>query len=84
MSPQSTTSTRTALVVWRESRPLALELLHVLKEHCTCHLLEAGRGHCGAHDLLFDQRSVDGLLFGRWLAVRLMREEFHLDASQAA
>jgi hypothetical protein len=63
------------LVAWHGSQRLAHELRHVLRQHCTCELDEAGTG-CAAHGLLFNQRAIDGLLFGRWLAARLRREEF--------
>jgi hypothetical protein len=66
------------LVAWHGSKRLALELRHVLRQHCTCDLDESGTG-CASHGLLFNQRAVDGLLFGRWLAVRLLREEFQIE-----
>lgn len=66
--------------IWHGTRGLAFELRHVVRQHCTCDQQDATAA-CASHDLLFDQRAVDGLLFGRWIAVRLMREEFTLEPS---
>jgi hypothetical protein len=72
------------LAVWHGTRGLALELRHVVRQHCTCATEPPPAAACASHDLLFDQRAIDGLLFGRWIAVRLMREEFSLHGSRAA
>jgi len=46
-----------------------------LKRHCTCQVGVEERG-CPSHELLADQRAVDGLLFARTIAERLIAEEF--------
>jgi hypothetical protein len=57
-----------------------------VRQHCTCELDE-GRTVtiCAAHVMLaHNQRAVDGLLFMRRLAERLLAEEFDLAAQVRA
>ena len=65
---------------WNGTTDEALALLHALKAHCECRV-EQGKvvASCGPHSMLaHDQRAVDGLLFMRRMAVRLLAEEFEL------
>jgi hypothetical protein len=73
-------------IIWNGTTDEALALLHALKAHCECHV-EAGRTvlPCASHLMLArDQRAVDGLLFMRRMAVRLLAEEFDLAARPTA
>ena len=63
---------------WNGTNDEALALLHALNAHCECRV-ETGRtvAPCAAHSMLArDQRAVDGLLFMRRMAARLLAEEF--------
>jgi hypothetical protein len=67
-------------IVWHGTRQESLELLHAIRQHCTCEF-EDGRmvTTCAPHAMLaHDQRAVDGLLFMRHMAERLLAEEFDL------
>ena len=71
-------------VVWHGTRQESLELLHAVRLHCAC---ETGDGRmltiCSAHAMLArDQRAVDGLLFMRRMAERLLAEEFDMSQLQ--
>lgn len=73
-------------IVWHGTREESLELLHAVRQHCTCQV-EAGRmaTTCAAHVMLArNQRAVDGLLFMRRMAERLLTEEFCLAEAQVA
>jgi hypothetical protein len=66
--------------VWHGTRQESLELLHAVRQHCSC---ETERGlmleTCAAHRMLArDQRALNGLLFMRRMAERLLAEEFEL------
>ena len=66
-------------IIWRGDRQQALDLLGAVAQHCTCAVDARGLRYssCPSHRMLVeDQRALDGLLFGRWLADRLRREEF--------
>jgi hypothetical protein len=70
-------------ITWNGTPDEAIALLHALREHCACRV-EAGRTvtSCTAHSMLVqDQRAIDGLLFMRRMAARLLAEEF--DVRQA-
>ena len=72
-------------ILWHGTRQESLELLHAVRQHCTCEV-ENGRmvTTCAAHAMLArDQRAVDGLLFVRHMAERLLAEEFGLTDPQA-
>jgi hypothetical protein len=69
---------------WNGTTDEALALLQALAAHCTCQM-RAGRtiASCPGHLMLtHDQRAIDGLVFMRRMAARLLTEEFH--ASPAA
>jgi hypothetical protein len=76
--------TRMRRIEWHGTRQESLELLHAVRLHCTCEI-EQGRMlvTCAAHTMLArDQRAVDGLLFMRRMAERLLAEEFELNPSE--
>ncbi|HLZ29835.1 MAG TPA: hypothetical protein VKV73_21155 [Chloroflexota bacterium] len=67
-------------ITWNGTTDEALALLHALRAHCECRV-ESGRtlSPCASHSMLArDQRAVDGLLFMRRMAARLLAEEFQL------
>ena len=70
----------TRRITWNGTTDEALVLLHALREHCECSV-DNGRtvAICASHAMLVrDQRAVDGLLFMRRMAARLLAEEFDL------
>jgi len=67
-------------ITWNGTTDEALALLHALRTHCECRV-KSGRtlAPCASHSMLArDQRAVDGLLFMRRMAARLLAEEFEL------
>ena len=62
-----------ALVVFHGSVQEAIELAQAVSHNCDC---QATGRRCSAHTALLDQRVVDHLLFARYLAERMKREEF--------
>jgi hypothetical protein len=73
-------------ITWNGTTDEALALLHALREHCECRVDE-GRfvAPCASHAMLArDQRAIDGLLFMRRMATRLLAEEFEVAAQPAA
>jgi hypothetical protein len=67
-------------ISWNGTTDEALVLLHALRQHGDCRV-EHGRtvAPCAGHAMLArDQRAVDGLLFMRRMAARLLAEEFAL------
>jgi hypothetical protein len=69
-------------ITWNGTTDEALALLHALRAHCECRV-DSGRilAPCASHSMLVrDQRAVDGLLFMRRMAARLLAEEFQLAA----
>jgi hypothetical protein len=68
-------------ITWNGTTDEALALLHALRTHCECRVDADGRmvSSCASHAMLSrDQRAVDGLLFMRRMAARLLAEEFDL------
>jgi hypothetical protein len=64
-------------IIWNGTTDEALGLLQALRAHCSC-TLESGRmiTPCTGHVMLAcDQRALDGLLFMRRKAARLLAEE---------
>lgn len=52
-------------------------LLAAVDRNCTCTATpEIVSGHCPAHQALLDQRFLNGALFARFMAARLLAEEF--------
>jgi hypothetical protein len=67
-------------ITWKGNTEETLALLHALRQHCDCRV-EQGRtvASCAGHTMLArDQRAVDGLLFMRRMAARLITEEFNV------
>jgi hypothetical protein len=64
--------------VWHGSAAESFELTRILSMRCTCGLPESQARRCSGHDMLFDQRIVDGLLFARRIVEQLVKEEFTL------
>ena len=75
---------------WNGSEAELLVLIDILSRNCTCQNRPAeragqpGGAWCGAHSMLFDQRAVDGLLFGRRTVERLLVKEFAIDVPATA
>jgi hypothetical protein len=68
--------------IWNGTTDEALALLHALRAHCECRVND-GRivAACAGHEMVaHDQRAMDGLLFMRRLAPRLLTEEFNVAA----
>jgi hypothetical protein len=68
----------TQQIKWNGTTSEALALLQALRAYCQCRV---ERGHtltpCESHRMIaHDQRAVDGLLFMRRMAARLLVEEF--------
>ena len=69
-------------ICWNGTTDEALALLQALRENCACRV-DQGRtvASCAGHEMLaHDQRAVDGLLFMRRMAARLLAEEFDVQA----
>jgi hypothetical protein len=67
-------------ITWNGSSDEAVALLHALAAHCDCRH-QSGKvvRPCAPHLMLtYDQRAVDGLVFVRRIAGRLISEEFEL------
>lgn len=74
----------TRRITWNGTTEEALALLRALRAHCECRI-DAGRtvAPCAVHTMLtHDQRAIDGLLFMRHMAARLVTEEFNLVEQQ--
>jgi len=70
-----------SVVVWHGNKVQQSALLQAIQRNCTCPTDDGlGRGSCPAHQALLDQRFIDGLLFARYLAERLLVDEFCLAA----
>jgi hypothetical protein len=65
-------------ITWKGTTEEALALLHALRAHCDCRVEQGCTvAPCAGHHMLArDQRAVDGLLFMRRMATRLMAQEF--------
>jgi hypothetical protein len=65
-------------ITWKGTPDEALALLHALRAHCECRV-EQGRtiASCAGHRMLAnEQRAIDGLVFMRRIAPRLLAAEF--------
>jgi hypothetical protein len=73
-------------IIWNGTTEEALALLQALQAHCECRI-DAGRtvAPCAVHLMLIrDQRAIDGLLFMRRMAARLVAREFTLPIESVA
>lgn len=66
----------TNITIWHGTEQESVELLDIMRQWCTCPTLESGERRCAAHEMLLEQRTVDGLLFARRIVERLIVEEF--------
>src|SRR5262249_1288707 len=67
------------VVFWHGTPQEALELVHAVGANCGCEcgMMGVRTSVCEAHKMLTgDQRALDGLIFVRRLAERLLQEEF--------
>ena len=72
---------RATVVVWHGDSTQQAALLQAVTRNCTCPSDDGLiHGSCPAHQALLDQRFIDGLLFARYLAERLLVDEFCLGA----
>jgi hypothetical protein len=72
-------SSMNTTAVWHGSPEEALELVKCIAHHCACVFDSRGvqTTTCAVHRMLMeDQRALNGLLFGRFIAARLSSEEF--------
>jgi hypothetical protein len=73
------TASMTSLpIAWHGTRVETTSLLQAVANNCGCEfgLTGARISTCGAHQMLVDdQRALNRLLFARYLAPRLLREE---------
>ena len=75
-----------AQTVWNGSEAEARALLAAVARYCACQIADTGAvtTPCAAHDaLVSSQRFLDGLLFGRRIASRLIAEEWRASLSGA-
>jgi len=73
-----TASMTTLTIAWHGTGLETESLLEAVAHNCGCELGDSGvrSSTCGAHQMLVeDQRALNCLLFGRYLAPRLSREE---------
>jgi hypothetical protein len=73
--------------VWHGTREEAVELTNAIAGNCCCEFdLTTGArvSTCAAHAMIEDQRLLDGLAFGRYLAKRLLEGEFRVNEHATA
>ena len=73
------TAVSTATVAWRGIGDETERVLEAVAHNCDCEfgLVGVRLSTCAAHQMLVDdQRALNGLLFGTYLAARLRREEW--------
>jgi hypothetical protein len=66
-------------VAWHGTQQESFDLVNAIGRNCTCDfgLMGARLTTCSSHRMLMeDQRALDGLLFVRRMAERLLDEEF--------
>jgi hypothetical protein len=64
-------------VTWHGRVAEYQDLVVAVGRNCCCEYGMGARTCCGAHRMVAeDQRALDGLLFARWMADRLRREEW--------
>lgn len=66
-------------VTWNGTQSEGSDLLSAIERNCACEFSLAGTrlSACAPHRMLVeDQRALDGLVFGRRIAQRLMTEEW--------
>jgi hypothetical protein len=70
----------TVQVAFHGTRQEGFDLVNAIARYCTCSfgLMGVRTATCEPHQMLSDQRVLDGLLFCRRLAERLICEEFSI------
>jgi hypothetical protein len=65
---------------WHGTPQEANDLADSLAHNCACEFGHMGArlATCAAHAMIEDQRTLDGLLFARYMAERLIAQEFGL------
>ena len=66
-------------ISWHGTQQESFDLVNAIGRNCTCEfgLMSARLTTCNSHRMLMeDQRALDGLLFVRRMADRLLNEEF--------
>ncbi|GAC1316782.1 MAG: hypothetical protein NVSMB2_09870 [Chloroflexota bacterium] len=74
-------------MLWHGTQTEALEFLQALSRNCSCVITAEGvrLSTCPPHRMLSnDQRAIDGMLFARRIADRLLSEEFNPTAAPLA
>jgi hypothetical protein len=73
-------------VVWHGTAEEANDFATALGHNCTCQYDSDGSriGTCAAHVLAEDQRTIDRLVFARYMAARLVEQEFGLPSVRDA
>ena len=68
--------------IWNGTPSEYLELTRVLGHNCGCEfgMMGVRLTRCGAHDLIEDQRALNGMLYGRRIAATLRDEEWLVPA----
>jgi hypothetical protein len=66
--------------IWHGTRQEANDLVNSLANNCACEYGQFGArlSTCAAHAMMEDQRTLDGLLFARYMVERLLAQEFAL------
>ena len=65
---------------WHGTPQEANDLADSLAHNCACEFGQMGDrlATCDAHAMIEDQRTLDGLVFARYMAERLIAQEFDL------
>ena len=78
-SARSTVDGVTPQPVWHGTREEAVQLTTAIAANCCCEF-DPTTGErvttCAAHSMIEDQRLLDGLVFARFMAKRLIQQEF--------
>jgi len=71
--------------VWHGTPQEAISLANALTNNCACEFGHMGTRltTCAAHAMIEDQRTLDGLVFARYMVERLIAQEFDLPVSPA-
>jgi len=71
--------------VWYGTQGEAVMLTKAIASNCTCEFNAAGcrLSTCGAHQMLLQQRALNGLLFVRTIRQRFVREEWMSEVEPA-
>jgi hypothetical protein len=69
--------------VWHGTPQEANDLVNSLANNCACEFGQSGvrLSTCAAHAMIEDQRTLDGLVFARYMAECLLAQEFALPAA---